>query len=127
MTSIGVRSVPWADTLRSSEGGPWVTCKVESRVEFVIDDKTVTDLGQIDAQSEHVTLVDITDSKRASGILMGRFRLDEDFPPVGGLPLLGCPCSNPGEGSLTVRLMVDEASVPRDPRPRPWIRHPAVA
>ena len=34
--------------------------------------------------------------------------MTEGFPPAGRLPLLVCPCGDPGEGTLTVRLTLTE-------------------
>jgi hypothetical protein len=106
MTSLGSRVQSWVDlsVLRDD----WVTCRVESRVDFLVDGRAVSDLNPIDASPEHVTVFDLVDTEVANDILLGRADLTEGFPPAGWLPLLVCPCGDPGEGTLTVRLTLTE-------------------
>lgn len=109
MTSLGSRVQPWVDlsVLRDD----WVTCRVESRVDFLVDGRAVSDLNPIDASPERVTVFDLVDTEVANDILLGRAILTEEFPPARRLPLLVCPCGDPGEGTLTVRLTLTEDTV----------------
>lgn len=104
MTSLEIRVQPWVTPAGGPDMDRWVTRRVEFRVEFVLDGRTVSDLGEADARPNTVTVFDLGDRKRAADVLRGRAALTDSFPPVGRLPLLLCPCGDPGEGTLTVRL-----------------------
>jgi len=115
MTSLEIRSRPWAGPFAGPAAEEWTTRRVESRVEFIVDGRPVSELGGIDADLEHVTVFDLADVGLAADVLMGRARLtDSAFPPTGRLPLLVCPCGDPREGTLTVRLSLAKDKVTWD-------------
>lgn len=111
MTSLEIRVQPWVDTSGSLDTDTWATCNVESRVEFVLDGRTVSDLCGINAIPEQVTLFDVKDRELATDVLMGQRPLPDWFPTAGRIPLLVCPCGDPTEGKLTVRLSFDNDTV----------------
>ena len=111
MTSLEIRVQPWVDTSGSLDTDTWATCNVESRVEFVVGGRTVSDLCGINAIPEPVTLFDVKDRELATDVLMGRRPLPDWFPHAGRIPLLVCPCGDPTEGKLTVRLSFDNDTV----------------
>lgn len=111
MTSLGSRVQPWVVPSTGPDGQAWATCNVESRVDFVVDGRPVSELNPIEASPEHVTVFDLVDNEAAADILLGREVLTEGSPPAGRLPLLVCPCGDPGEGTLTVRVTLTEDTV----------------
>lgn len=114
MTSLQIRVEPWVDAPGGSARDTWVTRRVECRLEFVLNGHAVSDLNPIDASPQHVTVFDLGDKRRAADVLMGRAPLTDSFPPTGRLPLLVCPCGDPGEGTLTVRLSLTQDTVTWD-------------
>jgi len=114
MTSLEIRVQPWVTLAGGPDMPAWVTRRVESRVEFVLDGRTVSDLGGADDHPETVTVFNLDDKRLAADVLMGRAPLTDWFPPTGRLPLLVCPCGDPGEGTLTVRLSLTKDTVTWD-------------
>ncbi|MGW9552697.1 hypothetical protein ACWG8W_16775 [Citricoccus zhacaiensis] len=76
-----------------------------------MDGQAVSDLNPIEASPELVTVFELVDNEDAADILLGREVLTDGFPPAGRLPLLVCPCGEPGEGTLTVRVTLTEDTV----------------
>lgn len=83
-------------------------------MEFIVDGRTVAELSGIDVDPEHITVFDLVDAGLASDVLMGLAQLTESFPPEGRLPLLVCPCGEPREGALTVRVSLTKDTVTWD-------------
>ncbi|WP_150117002.1 hypothetical protein [Arthrobacter sp. ERGS1:01] len=83
-------------------------------MEFIVDGRTVTELSGIDVDPEHITVFDLVEAGLAADVLMGRAQLTESFPPEGRLPLLVCPCGEPREGALTVRVSLTKDTVTWD-------------
>jgi hypothetical protein len=92
----------------------WITREVHSRVEFVLDGRAVSEIGGADARPDTVTVFHLNDKRLATDVLMGRAPLTDSFLPAGRLPLLVCPCGDPGEGTLTVRLSLTPDTVTWD-------------
>lgn len=129
MNSLGFRVQPW-ETFRASSNNGWIFHEVHSRVELMVDGRGITELSEIDAVPENVTVFDMTESKHAAEVLMGQARLTDYYPPEGRLPLLGCPCGDPGGGVLTVRLSLTKDTVTWDKwaredefYPTEWLEH----
>lgn len=114
MASLQISVQPWTHSVVGFDRGEWETCHVESRVEFVLDGRAVTELFGFDALSGKVSIFDASDIKLATEVLMGRARLTDYFPPEGRIPLLFCSCGDPGEGAITVRLTMTKDTVTWD-------------
>ncbi|GAA1675924.1 hypothetical protein GCM10010977_22090 [Citricoccus zhacaiensis] len=104
MTSLGVRPEPWALGMWAPYDKGWVTQKVVSRIEFLLDGRPLSELNPVDAEPEPVSLFEVTDAANAAKIMLGEASLPNDFLSEDRLTLLTCLCGDPGDGSLTVRL-----------------------
>jgi hypothetical protein len=107
-----MRVQPWVDTFVARD--KWVTRRVESRVEFFLDGRALSEVSAVDAEPERVTVFNLVETNQAIDILLGRASYPDGFPPAGRLPLLICPCGDSSEGTLTVRLSLTEDTVTWD-------------
>jgi hypothetical protein len=104
MTSLAVRAEPWTLGMWAPHEEGWVTQTVTSRVEFLLDGVSLSELNPVDSEPEPVSVFEVADAADAVRTMLGEASLPNDFLPEGRLPVLTCECGDPGDGSLTVRL-----------------------
>lgn len=104
MTSLEVRAEPWTQGMWSPQENGWATQTVTSRVEFLLDGRSLSELNPVDAKPEPVSVFEVVDATEAVKIMLGEAILPNDFIPDGRIPLLTCECGDPSDGSLTVRF-----------------------
>lgn len=81
MASLQISVQPWTHSVVGFDRSEWETRHVNSRVEFVLDGRGITDLIDPDALSGYVSIFDASNIKLATEVLMGRDRLTDYFPP----------------------------------------------
>lgn len=112
MTSLQIGLRPWVTPAGGLDADTWITRTVESRIEFSLDGRSVSELARAGDHIETVTIFDLDDKMLAAEVLLGQAVLSDGFPGPGRIPLMLCPCGDPGEGSLTVRLsLTDDTAI----------------